>query len=78
MRIIFAAVISRCPFSPGMAWHWLQFVLGFKKLGHDVYFLEEVEPGWCFNDEGEQCHYSQSSNRQLFQKNPAKYLPKGQ
>ncbi len=66
MRIVLAAVISRWPFSAGMAWHWLQFVVGFKKLGHDVYFLEEVEPGWCFDGQGERCHYDRSVNRDLF------------
>src|SRR5262245_35277885 len=46
MRIIFGAGISLPPFSPGMTWHWLQYILGLRRLGHDVVFVEEVEPEW--------------------------------
>jgi hypothetical protein len=38
--IICAGVIGRQPL-PGQVWFWLQYLLGFRRLGHDVYFLEE-------------------------------------
>ena len=40
MRIIVVGYIVRCPLG-GMAWHYLQYVLGLARLGHDVYFFEE-------------------------------------
>ena len=40
MTVIFAGAIARQPLA-GLAWVWLQYLLGFRRLGHDVYFLEE-------------------------------------
>ena len=40
MIVICAGVIGRQPL-PGQVWFWLQYLLGFRRLGHDVYFLEE-------------------------------------
>jgi hypothetical protein len=40
VKIIFAGVIAREPLG-GPAWVWLQYLLGFRRLGHEVYFLEE-------------------------------------
>jgi len=44
MKIIIGSVISMPPYSPGIAWTWMQHAVGFQRLGHDVYYLEEVEP----------------------------------
>ena len=40
MRILILGYIVRCPLG-GIAWHHLQYVIGFRQLGHDVYFLED-------------------------------------
>ena len=40
MRIIVAGLIARYPLA-GMAWHYLQYVLGLAALGHDVYYIED-------------------------------------
>jgi hypothetical protein len=43
----------------GQAWHYLQYVLGLARLGHDVYYVEdsqmfEEEPsGWCYDPDGD-------------------------
>ena len=42
MRIIVLGYIIRGPIG-GMAWHHLQYVLGLKELGHDVYFFEDSD-----------------------------------
>ncbi len=39
--IVVAGWIVRFPLA-GSVWHYLNYVLGFKSLGHDVYFLEEA------------------------------------
>jgi hypothetical protein len=67
MIVIVGAVISLPPFSPGMAWNWLQFVLGLQRLGHTVYFVEEIEPEWCVDRRGRESAYATSLNRALFQ-----------
>jgi len=46
MRIIFGAVVSLPPYSPGRALNWLHHVVGLVRLGHDVYFVEEVDEAW--------------------------------
>ena len=49
MRIIVLGYIIRGPIG-GMAWHHLQYLLGLKQLGHDVYFFEDSDnyPS-CYN-----------------------------
>jgi hypothetical protein len=42
LRIVILGYIVRGPIG-GMAWHHLQYVLGLKRLGHEVLFLEESD-----------------------------------
>jgi hypothetical protein len=51
MQIAVLGYIIRGPIG-GLAWHHLQYVLGLKKLGHDVLFIEDSEdyPA-CYNPE---------------------------
>jgi hypothetical protein len=50
LRILVLGYIVRCPLG-GMAWHHLQYVLGLKQLGHDVYFFEDSgdDPWACYD-----------------------------
>ena len=49
LRVVVLGYIVRGPIG-GMAWHHLHYVLGLKKLGHDVLFLEDSDdyPS-CYN-----------------------------
>ena len=67
MKIILGGVLSRYPLVPGSVWHRLHYLLGLRKLGHDVYFVEEVDPSWCVDASGRPCPFEQSVNRALFQ-----------
>jgi hypothetical protein len=40
MRIVVLGYVIRGPLG-GLAWHYLQYVMGLRDLGHDVYFLED-------------------------------------
>ena len=40
LRIIVFGHIVRGPLG-GLAWHHLQYVMGFKRLGHNVFFVED-------------------------------------
>jgi hypothetical protein len=46
MRIIFGAVVSLQPYSAGRALNWLHHVVGLSLLGHDVYYVEEIDEEW--------------------------------
>lgn len=42
LRIVVLGYITRFPLG-GMAWHYLQYVLGFRALGHHVTYLEDSD-----------------------------------
>jgi hypothetical protein len=66
MKIILGGVLSRYPLVPGSVWHRLHYLLGLRKLGHDVYFVEEVDESWCVDAAGRKCPFEHSVNRSLF------------
>jgi hypothetical protein len=43
LTIILSGMIATVPHQGGATWAVLQYLLGFKQLGYDVYFLEPVE-----------------------------------
>jgi len=49
LRVIVLAAMGRTPYA-GMAWQALQYVEGFRRLGHDVYYVEDTWD-WPFNPE---------------------------
>lgn len=42
MRIIVTGLVGQYAFG-GVAWDYLQYVEGFRSLGHDVWYLEDTE-----------------------------------
>ncbi|HEX7059674.1 MAG TPA: hypothetical protein VF176_07475 [Solirubrobacterales bacterium] len=54
------------PFSAGIAWTWMNLAVGLRRLGHDVWYVEEVEPSWCVDRNGRPCSFERSLNRELF------------
>jgi hypothetical protein len=42
LRIVVMGYLVRGPLG-GIAWHYLQYVLGLARLGHDVYFVEDSD-----------------------------------
>jgi len=66
LKIILGAVLSAPPFSPGMAWNWMQQAQGFRRLGHDVIFVEEVDPDWCVDSSGRAAPLHGSANERRF------------
>jgi hypothetical protein len=47
MRIIVTGLVGQFAFG-GVAWDYLQYVEGFRRLGHDVVYLEDTE-NWPYN-----------------------------
>lgn len=57
MRIIFAGTIGRSGLG-GQAWASLQYLLGLRALGHDVYYLEDCgDTTWVWDWEREEWNY---------------------
>jgi hypothetical protein len=44
VRVIVAGAIAQYPMG-GMTWHYLQYVLGLARLGHDVFYVEDTGAG---------------------------------
>jgi hypothetical protein len=42
LTIVVSGMMARVPFQGGATWAVLQYVLGFKNLGHEVYFVEPL------------------------------------
>lgn len=73
MKIVFGAVISTRPFSPGMAWNWIHHAVGFQRLGHEVYYVEDLRPDWCVDAAGRACGYPESVNRAVFEQTMSRF-----
>lgn len=51
LRIVVTGLIAQHPSLGGVAWDYLQFPAGLKRLGHDVYYLEDSGE-WPYNLDG--------------------------
>jgi hypothetical protein len=60
LRIIVLGIIGRTPVA-GVAWQALHYLEGLRRLGHDVYYIEDTEI-WPYNPEteGDDCAYTLS------------------
>ena len=45
LTILVSASIAATPTQGGSAWAMLQYVLGLRRLGHEVYLIEPISPG---------------------------------
>ncbi len=53
MRIVVTGLIGQYAFG-GVTWDYIQYVLGFRALGHDVWYLEDTGD-WAYDPVAEQC-----------------------
>lgn len=60
MRIICSGLIGQYPFG-GVTWDYLQYVLGFRVLGHDVWYLEDTG-AWAYDPVAQQPSADCSNN----------------
>jgi hypothetical protein len=70
VRIIVTGLVGQYAFG-GVAWDYLQFVEGFRQLGHDVFYLEDTEM-WPYdpvnNTISEDCSYNVNYLRTVMEK----------
>jgi len=45
LRILLSGMLAGDPYQGGATWAVLQYILGLRSLGHDVYFVEPMAPG---------------------------------
>src|SRR5215470_5494005 len=64
---IFAGSLAQKPRHGGHTWVFLQYLLGFKRLGWDVLFLDQLEPDMCVDETGRPCAVEQSVNLRYLQ-----------
>lgn len=60
--IVVAGSVAQRPGNGGHTWVFLQYLLGFRKLGWDVLFLDRLEPEMCVDAEGMPVAVEQSVN----------------
>jgi hypothetical protein len=66
-RIMISGAIARHPlYGGGNSWAFLQYVLGFRNLGFDVYYVEQLNPEDCVNDEQKPADFRSSANARYF------------
>jgi hypothetical protein len=50
--IVVAGAVAQRPRRGGHAWVFLQYLLGFRRLGYDVLFVDRLEPDMCVDASG--------------------------
>jgi hypothetical protein len=58
--LIISGALAQKPRHGGHTWVFLQYLLGFKRLGWDVIFVDQLEPEMSFDEAGEPCPVEQS------------------
>jgi hypothetical protein len=64
--IIIGGSIAQKPWYGGHTWVFLQYVLGFRKLGWNVLFLDHLQPDMCIDENGQPCTLEESANLDYF------------
>jgi hypothetical protein len=64
--IIVAGSLAQRPGHGGHTWVFLQYLLGFKRLGWDVAFVDWLTPEMCVDHTGKRCPVEQSWNLAYF------------
>jgi hypothetical protein len=64
--IVVCGALANKPGNGGAAWTRLSWPLGLKRLGYDVYFVEQIAAGACTDASGAACDLDQSVNLAYF------------
>lgn len=66
MLVVVSGALANKPLNGGEAWVRLSWLRGFARLGHEVYFLEEIAPGTCVDTNGAPATFEDSINLAYF------------
>lgn len=65
-RIAIAGSLAQKPRQAGHTWQFLQYLLGLKRLGWDVLFIDRLEAEMCVDEEGQPAPVERSVNVRYF------------
>src|SRR5262245_61144124 len=60
--ILYSGSLAQVPRQGGLTWLHLQFLLGLRRLGWDVLFVDRLEPQMCVDDAGAPAPLEESLN----------------
>jgi hypothetical protein len=66
--ILIAGSLAQSARKGGLTWCFLQFLLGFRRLGYSVLLLDRLEPDMCVDDQGRGVRLEESINLAYFRK----------
>ena len=64
--VIVAGALANKPFNGGEAWVRMSWATGMRRLGYDVYFVEQIDPAACTDSAGRPADAAASVQRQFF------------
>jgi hypothetical protein len=64
--VAIAGSVAQRPAIGGHTWVFLQYLLGFRRLGFDVLFIDRLEPSMCADASGRPCPLAESFNWKYF------------
>jgi hypothetical protein len=72
-RAIISGALGNKPFNGGNAWSRVSWLLGFKRLGFEVCFVEEINRGSCVDPRGVVTDFANSVNLAYFKAEMAQF-----
>src|SRR5438093_8883980 len=64
--IVYSGALAQVPRQGGLTWLHLQFLLGLRRLGWDVLFLDRLSPEMCVDEVGQPARFEDSLNVRYF------------
>jgi hypothetical protein len=64
--IVLGASIAQRPAKAGHTWVFLQYMLGFRRLGWDLLLIDRLEQEMCVDVQGRHCSINESANLRYF------------
>src|SRR5437868_7168674 len=64
--LLYSGSLAQVPRQGGLTWLHLQFLLGLRRLGWDVLFLDRLEPDMCVDEAGRPASLADSVNLRYF------------
>jgi hypothetical protein len=71
--IAFAGSRAQRPGRGGQFWVFLQYLLGFRRLGYYVLYLDALEPDSCVDEQGQRCPLEESWSVRYFRRVMAEF-----
>jgi hypothetical protein len=65
--LVVSGAIANRPLNSGGAWVRLSWVLGLRRLGFDVWFVEQIDEATCVDAAGAPAAFAESENRRYFE-----------